>query len=91
MGRLIADPDHEAVEYAVLITDAWQQKELGSILTDYCMEIAKKWNLKRIVAQTTTDNRPIISIFQKRGFTITYNDSDSTVEVVKEIGPATPP
>jgi len=87
VGRLIADPDHEAVEYAVLITDAWQQKELGSILTDYCMEIAKKWNLKRIVAQTTTDNRPIISIFQKRGFTITYNDTDSTVEVVKEIEP----
>jgi acetyltransferase len=85
VGRLIADPDHETVEYAVLIADAWQNKELGSILTDYCMEIAKRWNLKKIVAQTTAENRPMISVFQKRGFTIEINPSDSTVEVAKEI------
>lgn len=85
IGRLIADPDHETVEYAVLITDAWQKKELGSMITDYCMEIAGRWNLKRIYAQTTSDNRPMIAVFEKRGFKITYGD-DSTVEVVKEIG-----
>jgi len=84
VGRLIADPDHEEVEYAVLIADAWQKKELGSILTDYCLEIAAKWNLKRIVAQTTTDNSRMISVFKKRGFRITIGD-DSTVDVVKEI------
>jgi acetyltransferase len=88
VGRLIADPDHEAVEYAVLIADAWQNKELGSILTDYCMEVAKRWKLKRIVAQTTTDNMAMIAVFAKRNFTITYNDLDSTVEVSKEIDPS---
>ncbi|SYZ72042.1 Acetyl-CoA synthetase / acetyltransferase (GNAT) family protein [Candidatus Zixiibacteriota bacterium] len=85
IGRLIADPDHEAVEYAVLITDAWQKKEVGSVLTDFCMEIAGHWKLKRIVAQTTTDNRPMISVFEKRGFAVNYNPSDATVEVVKEL------
>jgi acetyltransferase len=84
VGRLIADPGHEEVEYAVLIADAWQQKELGSILTDYCLDIAAKWNLKRIVAQTTTDNSRMIAVFKKRGFEISIGD-DSTVEVVKEI------
>jgi acetyltransferase len=85
VGRLIADPDHKEVEYAVLISDAWQKKELGSIITDYCLEIAGKWNLKRIVAQTTTDNSRMISVFRKRGFQITFG-ADSTVDVVKEIG-----
>jgi acetyltransferase len=85
IGRLIADPDHEAVEYAVLIADAWQKKEVGSILTDYCMEIARRWKLRRIVAQTTTDNRPMISVFEKRGFTVNYTPDDTTVEVMKEI------
>jgi acetyltransferase len=84
VGRLIADPDHQEVEYAVLIADAWQKKELGSILTDYCLEIAKKWHLKRIVAQTTTDNSRMISVFRKRGFQINIAN-DSTVDVVKEI------
>jgi len=85
VGRMIADPDHESVEYAILIVDAWQGKEIGSMLTDYCLEIARKWRLKRVVAQTTADNYPMISVFRKRGFTITYNQCDSTVDVVREM------
>jgi len=85
VGRLIADIEHETVEYAILITDKWQNKELGSNLTDYCMEISKKWGLKRIVAQTTSDNKRIIALFQKRGFNITHDEDTSTVYVEKEI------
>ncbi|MDD2332552.1 MAG: bifunctional acetate--CoA ligase family protein/GNAT family N-acetyltransferase, partial [Candidatus Cloacimonetes bacterium] len=54
IGRLVADPDHETVEYAVLVTDAWQNRGLGSLLTDACMEVTSRWNLKRVVAQTTS-------------------------------------
>ena len=85
VGRLIADPDHETVEYAILIPDAWQQKDLGNILTDYCLEIANTWKLKKFVAQTTTDNKRMISVFQKRGFKISINSQDSTVDVEKEL------
>jgi len=85
VGRLVADPDHETVEYAILIVDAWQQKDLGNILTDYCMEIAISWKLKRFVAQTTTDNKRMITVFRKRGFDIKINSSDSTVDVMKEL------
>jgi acetyltransferase len=85
VGRLIADPDHEIVEYAILIIDAYQQKDLGNIITDFCMEIAKKWTLKKIIAQTTSDNKRMISVFRKRGFTIKTDPSDTTVEVEKEL------
>jgi acetyltransferase len=85
VGRLIADPDHESVEYAILIVDAWQQKDLGNLITDFCLEIAGKWNLKKIVAQTTTDNKRMITVFQKRGFEVSINDHDSTVDVFKEL------
>ncbi|MCX6249397.1 MAG: GNAT family N-acetyltransferase [Bacteroidetes bacterium] len=85
VGRLIADPDHETVEYAILVPDAWQQKDLGNLLTDFCLDIANKWNLKRIVAQTTTDNKRMISVFRKRGFEIMINQQDTTVDVTKEL------
>jgi len=85
VGRLIADPDHETVEYAVLVSDEWQNKGLGSILTEHCMEIAKKWNLRRIVAETTTDNRRMISVFQKHGFDIKIDEASTLVEVAKEL------
>jgi acetyltransferase len=85
VGRLIADPDHENVEYAVLIIDAWQNKELGSLLTGYCLEIARHWRLKRVVAQTTAENRPMLAVFEKFGFAVSHHPGDSTVDVVKEL------
>ncbi|MCZ7650011.1 MAG: GNAT family N-acetyltransferase [Thermoanaerobaculia bacterium] len=72
------------MEYAVLVVDAWQSRELGSILTDACIEIARGWNLKRIVAQTSTSNRAMISVFERRGFEVRIGD-DSTVDVSLEL------
>lgn len=84
VGRLIADPDVETVEYAILITDAWQRKDLGKILTQYCLDIAKANNLKRIFAETTKDNKPMISVFKKLGFKVHF-DEDTNVSVSKDL------
>ena len=84
VGRLIADPDVETVEYAILITDAWQRKDLGKILTQYCLDIAKSVNLKRIFAETTKDNKPMISVFKKLGFKVHF-DEDTNVSVSKDL------
>ena len=82
VGRLISDPDLTSVEYAILITDAYQKRELGTILTTYCEDIAKKWKMKKIFAETTKDNKAMVSVFKKLGFEVTYN-SDNTVSVLK--------
>ncbi|VAW19313.1 Acetyl-CoA synthetase (ADP-forming) alpha and beta chains, putative [hydrothermal vent metagenome] len=82
VGRLIADPDVEVMEYAILITDNWQQKELGYTLTKYCMKIAINRGIKRLVAETTNDNKPMIAVFRKLNFKIHFNE-DTTVSVHK--------
>jgi len=69
----------------VLITDAWQDKGIGSILTDYCMEIAEHWGVKHIIAQTTTDNQRMLAVFKKRDFEIETDSSTSMVEVCKAL------
>ncbi len=79
VGRLIADIEFETVEYAILVADKWQNMELGSKLTDYCLDISEKWGLNKIEAQTNTDNVRIIKMFRKRGFDITHSESGSTV------------
>lgn len=84
VGRLIADPDLTTVEYAILITDEYQKRDLGTILTAYCEDIAKKWKMKRIFAETTKDNKAMIAVFKKLGFEVTYN-SDNTVSVDKQL------
>ncbi len=85
VGRLVADPDLESVEYAVLVPDAWQNKRLGSLLTDFCMEITQRWKLRKIVAQTTADNPRMINVFRKRGFTIKPDLHSSLVDVEKDL------
>ena len=65
-------------EYAVLITDEWQKRDLGQILTKYCTEIAKEAGVSKITAETTKDNKPMVAVFRKLGFEIIYNE-DTTV------------
>jgi RimJ/RimL family protein N-acetyltransferase len=41
--------------------------------------------MKKIVAQTTTDNTRMISVFRKRGFEISPDISSSLVDVSKTL------
>jgi acetyltransferase len=68
VGRLVADADHKEAEFAVLVADAYQGQGLGSLLTDYCLEIGKGWGLRWVVAETAPDNNRMLGIFQRRGF-----------------------
>ena len=47
VAHLMADPDHEEAEYAALVADQWQNQGLGSLLTDACLNIARRWDIRR--------------------------------------------
>jgi len=83
VGRLISDTDLETAEYAVLVTDDWQNKELGHKLTAYCEEIARVTGIKTLYAETTRDNKGMITVFKKLGFIIEYDDGDNVSAVKK--------
>jgi len=83
-GRLLADPDLEMAEYAVIIADRWQKKDLGYLLTEYCLQIAHIAGVKRVAAETTSDNKGMLLLFKKLGFTLIYNE-DTTVTISKVI------
>jgi acetyltransferase len=86
VGRLIADPDHESAEYAVLVADAWQNRGLGRLLTSYCLEIAREWGVKEVTAQTHSDNPRMVKVFSVLGFDILPDADGSLVEVRKRLG-----
>ena len=48
VARLVADLDHENGEYGVLVADDFQHRGLGSLLTKRCIEIARRWHLRRL-------------------------------------------
>ena len=85
VGRLVADPDHESVEYAVLVGDKWQNRGLGSVLTECCLEIAGHWGLRRVVAQTGHDNTRMLALFKRLGFATTPAADGSVIDAVMEL------
>ncbi|MGC8745071.1 MAG: GNAT family N-acetyltransferase [Candidatus Saccharicenans sp.] len=85
IGRLTADPTRTVAEYAVFVQDAWQNKGLGGLLTDYCTEIARTWGVKKIIAYTTTDNPRMIAVFKKRNFEIRPDVNSNLVEIKKTL------
>jgi acetyltransferase len=85
VGRLAADPNHETAEIALLVADAWQNVGLGLKLTDHCLEIARTWGIRRIIASTSLDNPRMISIFEQRGFRIDRSVKDGIVLVERRL------
>jgi acetyltransferase len=71
VARLVADADHSKAEYAVLVADDWQKLGLGTILTDFCLEICGSWGIDRVYAETTTDNWAMQSILRRHSFQLT--------------------
>lgn len=76
IGRLSADLPHDSAEFSVLVIDEFQSHGLGTLLTGYCLEIARKWGVRDITAETGSDNRRMLSIFQQFGFRVQVAESD---------------
>jgi len=86
VGRLIADPNFETAEYAILVTDAYQNRGLGGVSPT----TASTWpevGARRVVAETTSDNVRMLALFAKQGFDVA-TDEHGTVKVSKDLNPS---
>ncbi|MCG6869505.1 MAG: bifunctional acetate--CoA ligase family protein/GNAT family N-acetyltransferase [Gammaproteobacteria bacterium] len=85
VGGLIADAEHETAEFAILVSDPWQGKGLGSILLSYCLELASRWGIQRVVAETALDNHRMLEVFSKHGFSSEIHRDEDAVLLEKRI------
>jgi len=85
VGRLVADVNFEAAEYAVLVADEWHGKGLGGMLSEYCLVVAKQWGVKRVVAETSKQNVRMLATFRKLGYEFNEEQEEDVVLVTKEL------
>ena len=83
VGRLVADMDFNAAEYAVIVADHWQGQGLGGMLTDFCLDVADMWGVSKVVAETSKDNKRMLSTFRNRGFEMNEEAEEDVVLVSK--------
>jgi acetyltransferase len=74
--RIVGDGWRETAEYAILVTDAWQEKGLGGILTDFILEIARAQGYKKVYASFLKINGDMRRLFHRKGFEIQATPDD---------------
>lgn len=72
--RVIADAWKENAEYAIVVADAWHGQGLGSLLTDYIIEIARDMGMKKITANVLSTNKSMLRLFERKGFAVKRED-----------------
>jgi len=87
VGRLVADPDHETAEYAVLVSDAFHGRGLGTLLTNSCLSIAERWGIRSVCGETASDNVRMLHLFRAAGFTLDHAKYPGVILAHRDLSP----
>nr|VFK49550.1 MAG: acetyltransferase [Candidatus Kentron sp. TC] len=85
IAHMLADASLENAEYAVLVSDHWQGQGLGGMLLDHCLDLAGRWGIKRVLADTEIGNRAMLKNFRSRGFESEVSYEDGIVYLKKTL------
>ncbi|MGH9647517.1 MAG: GNAT family N-acetyltransferase, partial [Bryobacteraceae bacterium] len=83
VGRMSKLHGSGTAEFAVVVTDKWQNKGLGTELTKRIIQIAKNEKLSRLVAYTLLENHDMQNMCKKLGFQVkrAAEDSECVIEM----------
>jgi len=70
VARLITEPSKKRGEFAIVLADKYQGKGLGTKLMDMLIEIAQEKGLESIYGIIMRENKKMLRLAQKMGFTI---------------------
>jgi len=84
VGRFSALNRTEA-EAAVLVSDQWQGRGLGTELLAGVARVAREEKFKRLCGEILRDNLPTLAIFKKVGFRLRATDDPSSVSAALQL------
>ncbi len=85
VARLTRTPHLNQAEFAMLVSDPFQGKGVGTMLLTHLLEIGRAEKIQRIVGEMLADNSGMVHLAQKLGFDIRRNPQDNTiVQAVRE-------
>jgi acetyltransferase len=73
VGRLIKHRELNEAEFAVIVSDQWQKRGLGSELLRRLLQVGRDWKLARITADILPDNIDMQRVCKKLGFQIEFD------------------
>ncbi|MCB0637724.1 MAG: GNAT family N-acetyltransferase, partial [Lewinella sp.] len=75
--RIVGELLQQAAEYAIIVADEIQGQGLGTVMTQYIMDIARDMGLRTLHASVLATNKPMIGLFKKLGFKLEREDFET--------------
>ena len=86
VARYAKNPDGESCEFAVVVSDEWQGRGVGSEIMRQLMRAARDKGIKVIEGQVLSNNTGMRRLMQYLGFEILpHPEDDSIVNVYREL------
>jgi GNAT superfamily N-acetyltransferase len=84
VARMVRSPngDPSCAEAAVAVVDDWQGRGLGSLLLSRITDRARELGVTRFVAALRTDNRSMLTLFQRAG-EVRVRDREGNVTTIE--------
>jgi acetyltransferase len=76
VGRLIKEHGMDEAEFAVLISDPWQGKGLGTELLKLLVQIGRKERLRRIIGRISAENATMKQVSEEVGFNLRFDKNE---------------
>jgi acetyltransferase len=83
VARLMMNPDLTSGGLAVLLHDRFQGKGLGHKLVEVLIEIAREKGLEDIRAEVLTENKRMLTVLRRLGFTTQWLPGGTSEAVLK--------
>ncbi len=73
VARLFGEPQCDKAEFALLISDRWQGKGLGTVMLELLVGLGRESHLRRIIGHILPDNTAMKRVSEKVGFKLRSN------------------
>jgi GNAT superfamily N-acetyltransferase len=87
VARFDRGDDPTVAEVAFVVADPWQGRGLGTLLFSRLADRARAVGVRRFVAETLSDNRPMLTVFHHAGMPCSSTHSDGVVHLELVLGP----
>ncbi len=85
VGRLTRTPGSEEGQFAVLVSDAWQGRGLGTELLRRLLEAARVEGMRLVTAEILLENYSMQKICKKLGFRLEHDTKEGVVRAAIEL------
>jgi acetyltransferase len=85
VGRLVRLPDDESAEFALLISDPFQGRGVGSELLARLIRVARAAGLKKLIGLVLGENHPMRDLCRKLNFDVRWDETEGALRAELEL------